>query len=270
MITSRRNPMIQRMRAVAAGAKSAPEGLCFVEGVRLAGEWLRSGLEADTVLVAESFGRFGREAELLERISETGCEPVVVSDGVFASVSNVKAPQGIAVALCKPVWSAQDMLKSPAPLLVVAEGVQDPGNVGTIIRTAHAAGANGAIVTAGSANPFGAKAIRASAGSALHLPVIESVPFAESAELLRAAGLKLPGCSAGGRLLHTEADLTGPVALVLGREGSGLSAQAQAACDELIRIPMAGGVESLNVAATAAIVLFEAVRQRANAMRHGG
>jgi TrmH family RNA methyltransferase len=263
VITSRHNPIVQRVRAVARGASSAPPELCFVEGIRLAEEWLRSGLQADAVLVSERLGSTPRGAELRAKLDAAGvrCEPI--ADSVLDSISNVRQDQGIAVAVRRPTWKLDDLLRAAAPLVVVAAGLQDPGNLGTIIRTAHAAGADGVVTVAGTVSPFNAKCIRASAGSVLRLPVVDGVELAEFARLAEQKGVMLVACSASAQTSYLDADLTGGVGLVLGQEGSGLPPETERACGLLIRIPTAAGVESLNVAVSAAVVLYEAARQRA-------
>ena len=261
-ITSRRNPAVQLVRAVARGVKAAPEGLCFVEGIRLAEEWLRSGLEADTVLVSDKLGSVARGAALLNAMNEAGHRVLEVADGVLDSISNVRSHQGIAAAVRRPEHTLADVLRPPEPLIAVAAGVQDPGNVGTIVRTAHAAGASGVVVLAGGASPFNAKAIRASAGSALHLPVVAAAAFDELVERALASGVRLLACDQHAEGSYLDADLAGGVAVVLGQEGSGLADDVEKACDARMRIPMASTVDSLNVAATAAVILFEAARRR--------
>ena len=262
MITSRRNPIVQRARAVASSAKTAPPQLCFVEGVRLVEEWLHSQLEAEVVLVSESLAANPRGPELLATLELKGLEHCLLADDVFDSISNVRQSQGIAAVIRRPVWRVEDLLAPPAPLIIIAAGLQDPGNLGTIIRTAHAAGAHGIAATAGTVSPFNAKCIRASAGSALHLPVVAEVEFDEIAAAARAKGVRLLACSPEAPASYLDAALAGGVALVFGQEGSGLPAAMEAACDLIVRIPIAPGVDSLNVGSSAAVILLEAARQR--------
>jgi TrmH family RNA methyltransferase len=141
-------------------------------------------------------------------------------------------------------------------------GVQDPGNVGALLRTAEAAGASGAYVTAGSADAFSWKALRGSMGSAFRLPHVRVRAAAPVIERLRAAGVRLVGTGKDAPVAHDRADWSGAVALFLGSEGSGLPAEVQDALDARVAIPMASGVDSLNVAVAAGVLLFEAARQR--------
>ena len=263
MITSRRNSIVQRVRAVARGAHAAPAGLCFVEGVRLVEEWLRSELAADAILVGERLGSTERGRALLKAIEDAGHLYHSVADGVLDSISNVRHHQSIAAAIHTPSSTLAEVMAAPCPLVVALVGLQDPGNVGTILRTAHAAGAHGAVVTAGGVSPFNAKCIRASAGSALHLPLVAGVTFDDFEAACRGRGLQLLACCPSGGTSYLDADLTVPAALVFGQEGAGLPQQIERRCDHVVSLPTRAGVDSLNVAASAAVLLYEAARQRA-------
>jgi len=199
------------------------------------------------------------------------------TDRLFEGVADTEHPQGVA-ALVKPrVASFDDLLRTPetacSPLLVVLAGVQDPGNVGTILRTASAFGATGAVTAAsgqsGTAGPFSPKALRASAGSALHLPVLAGMSLPILLTQLRVANVRtLASCvhetPGGGNplLAPWEVNWCEPVALLVGNEGAGLPEEVERSADARIRIPIASGIESLNAAAAAAVLFYEAARQR--------
>jgi TrmH family RNA methyltransferase len=199
------------------------------------------------------------------------------TDRLFEGLADTEHPQGVA-ALVKPrETSFDDLVRAPdsacAPLLVVLAGVQDPGNVGTILRTAAAFGVTGAATAAsgisGTASPFSPKALRASAGAALHLPILAGMSLAILLTQFKIAGIRTlassvhePRDGEQPLLAPWELDWCEPVALLVGNEGAGLPEELERTADARIRIPMASGIESLNAAAAAAVVFYEAARQR--------
>jgi TrmH family RNA methyltransferase len=173
----------------------------------------------------------------------------------------VRSPSPIVAIADRPI-AADGRAYGAVPLVVIAVDVQDPGNVGAIVRVAEAAGATGVTIAGASADPFGWKALRGSMGSALRLPIVHR-PGDRALDALRAAGCRIVATAPhGGRSLY-ETDLRGPVAVVIGGEGPGLAPADLAAADAVMTVPMAPPVESLNAAVTAAIVAYEARRQRA-------
>jgi TrmH family RNA methyltransferase len=268
-LTSRDNRWLKRFRAALHGAEGAAEGLLGVEGARLVEEALRSGLRVEALLVSD-WGE--RHLDRLARWLEPGLRILRTGDRLFAGVADTLTPQGVA-ALVHPRAVTFDDLVRGLPLVVVLVGVQDPGNVGTIVRTAEAFGASGAATCAhgnsGTAHPLSPKAMRASAGSALRLPVLHGVAVSILLAQLRMAGVKLyAACSAAGAtpgaraIPPWEADLRVPAALLVGNEGAGLPAEVEASADARVHIPIAAGVESLNAAVAATVLLYEAARQR--------
>jgi TrmH family RNA methyltransferase len=199
------------------------------------------------------------------------------TDRLFEGLADTEHPQGVAALVHPRETSFDDLIRAPAsacaPLLVVLAGVQDPGNVGTILRTAAAFGATGAATAAsgisGTASPFSPKALRASAGAALHLPILAGASLAILLTQFKVAGIRTlassahePGDGEQPLLAPWEVDWCEPVALLVGNEGAGLPGEVERSADARIRIPMASGVESLNAAAAAAVLFYEAARQR--------
>ena len=276
-ITSRDNRWLKEFRLALRGGLPTESGFVGVEGVRLVEEALRSGCAIEAVLFSESGERHHeRLAPLIDR-PEIAIPILRTTDRLFEGVADTEHPQGVA-ALVKPrAASFDDLLRVSegvcSPLLVVLAGVQDPGNVGTILRTASAFGATGAVTAAsgqsGTASPFSPKALRASAGAALHLPVLAGMSLPILLAQLRIANVRtLASCvheSADGEkplLAPWEVDWCEPVALLVGNEGAGLPEEVERSADARIRIPMSSGVESLNAAAAAAVLFYEAARQR--------
>jgi RNA methyltransferase, TrmH family len=278
VLTSRDNRWLKAFRLTLRGGLATESGSVGVEGVRLVEEALRSTATVEAVLLSESGERHReRLAPLIDR-AELGFPVLRTTDRLFEGIADTEHPQGVA-ALVKPrVLKLEELLVVPdgrhSPLLVVLAGVQDPGNVGTILRTAAAFGATAAVATStgqgGTASPFGPKALRASAGATLHLPVMEGMSLA-----ILMAQFKLLKIKTVASCVHDDArdNLKAPVcpwevnwcepmALLVGNEGAGLPEEVVHGADERIHIPMATKVESLNAAAAAAVLFYEAYRQR--------
>jgi TrmH family RNA methyltransferase len=201
-------------------------------------------------------------AELIFRIEAAGVEVIAATAPVMAALSPVRSPSGIVALADRPAGGEQRMFDLATPVIVCAVGVQDPGNVGAILRVAEAGGATGVITTGGSADPFGWKALRGSMGSALRLPIVSVHDTAAALDQARHHGCRIIVTVPRGGRAFDEARLDGATALVVGGEGAGLSESIVAGADELVTIPMAAPVESLNTAVCAALAVYEARRQR--------
>lgn len=277
-ISSRDNKWLKLFRAGLRGSGPAAGEPIAVEGPKLVEDALRSGLEAEALLVSESAES---EADRILRAaseSETGIPRSRIlrtSDKLFRGVSGTDAPQGIAALFRQPEWNLDDVLRGPralrdsCPLIVVLVETQDPGNVGTILRSAEAFGATGAVATRGTADPWSPKALRASAGSALRLPLLRGMAVPILLAQLRIAQVSVYAASSqslNGKDVATkvaaQADWRGATAILIGNEGAGLSPEVVRSADVVISIPTEGAVESLNAGVAASIVLYEAARQR--------
>lgn len=260
VIKSRKNPLAQHARAVREGREG---GLIFVEGVRLAEEAVAAALNFETVLYAESFERDERAALLLKRLRRV-CERVTpVSESVLESVSDVKSSQGV-VAVARRPSTGREVIETPntKPLVVIMHRVNNPSNACAMLRVAEAAGATAAVSTEGSTDLFSPKALRGSMGSAFRLPLWTGASLDDVIRWCKERGINTVASSVRAASTHTEIDWTIPRAVVVGPEAGGLSAEETALADERLRIPMRETVESLNVAAALAVVLYEAARQR--------
>lgn len=263
IITSRDNSLLRRVRAVRDG--KAPDSI-FVEGLRLCEEALISGLELEAVVYSEEIARKERAAHLIERLGKVCRQVAAASEKLLESISYTRTPQGIIVLAARPAHDETGFeAKQPTtPLLVILHGINNPVNVGAILRTAEAAGVTGAIATANTADPFSPKALRGAMGSAFRLPIWLGVSFAEVIAWCVQRDVRTVGADAQGSSAFTEIDWRQPRALILGTESTGLLPEEIASADEVVRIPMSGSVESLNVAVAAGIILYEANRQRVN------
>ena len=261
-IESRENRWLKRFRFALRDTpeEGAPIG---VEGPRLVEEAFRSRLRVEALLVS-SAGE--RHLSRLKPHLDTTVRLLRCSDRLFASASGTEAPQGIAALVHPRSFRWEDLLAGN-PLVILLVGVQDPGNVGTAIRSAEAFGATGAVACRGTAHPLAPKALRASAGSAFRLPLIAGVELEQGLAMLRDAGLRIYAASLAGELSPQDTDLRKPAALLIGNEAAGLPTEIESAADARLRIPLAAGVESLNAAVAASVLLYEAARQRGKANR---
>ena len=208
-------------------------------------------------------------AGLLPLLRAAGIAPLEVGDNVLKAVADTDTPQGVVAVAETPSFSLEE-LPEEADLVLVLDQVRDPGNAGTMIRSAAAAGADCVVFTSGSVDAFGPKTVRSSAGSAFKVPVVTSVETDAAIEELRAAGFTLLAGSGSADSAVYDVDLTGKVGLLVGNEAWGFQGPGADRVDVTASIPMEEGVESLNVAVAASILLFEAVRQRRlSSARHG-
>jgi TrmH family RNA methyltransferase len=259
-ITSRKNPLAQRARAVRDGRERE---LVFVEGVRLCEEALRASVVFEVVLYTRTLTEDERGRALLGRLREV-CQNIhVVSEDVLESVSDTKTPQGI-VALARRPPTGREVFECAAgvPLFVVMHRANNPSNAGAVLRVAEAAGATGVILTKGSTDPLSPKSLRGSMGSAFRLPLWTGPTLEEALGWCDLRGIRTVATEAGAPSLHTELDWTTARAVVVGPEAGGLSEAELGAAVEAVRIPMREPVESLNLATALAVVLYEAARQR--------
>ena len=277
-ITSRDNRWLKAFRMALRGGLPAEDGAVGVEGARLTEEALQSGCRIEAVLFSESGERYRERLAPLIGRPDIAFPVLHTTDRLFAGIADTEHPQGVAALVVPRTVSFDDLVRTPvgacSPLLVVLAGVEDPGNVGTILRTAAAFGATGAVTAAsgvsGTASPFSPKALRASAGAALHLPVLAGMSLPILLAQLKVAGISTLASSVPSPaeevtaplLAPWQVDWCAPVALLVGNEGAGLPADVERNADARIGIPMSSGVESLNAAAAAAVLFYEAARQR--------
>jgi RNA methyltransferase, TrmH family len=273
-IASRENRWLQQFRTALTGegarrSRPSSEEIVGAEGPRLVETALRSGVEVSAVLVSESGQRH------LERVQQwipPTARILRTTDRLFAYAAATEAPQGIA-ALVRPAAATFDDLVRGIPLVLLMAGVQDPGNVGALVRTAEAFGATGAAACVaggmGTANPLAPKALRASAGAALRLPILRGVATPILLAQLRVAGVRVYAACPDAPEAKTpwEIDWRPPAALLVGNEGAGLPQELVHCADSAVRIPQssapgAAGTDSLNAAVAGSILLYEAARQR--------
>lgn len=263
-LESRENRWLKRFRAALQERPEEQGPAIGVEGPRLVEEALRSGLETEALLVADSGEK---HLARLKGLIPSGVLLLRTSDRLFSAVAGTETPQGIALLVAPRTWRIEDML-GPAALIVALAGVQDPGNVGTIVRAADGFGASGVIACRGAAHPLSPKSLRASAGSVLRVPALAGAPPQNVMAELSRHGLRQFAATMNGEQSAPEADFRGPCAIWIGSEGGGLPPEIERGADERVRIPTGAAVQSLNAAIAAAVLLYEAARQRGQAGQH--
>jgi len=255
-ISSPKNPLLKAARELARERKARREqGLTLVEGVRLVEEVVAAGAGFAWCLYTAELTAKERGARLLAALRTAGAQPVLCPEELLARAADTEQPQGILAAVAVPRYGLADLGDGP---VLVADGIGDPGNLGTMLRTALALGSGGVVVSGG-ADPWAPKTVRAAMGAGWRLPVVEAGSEAFAA-LAPARRLLLMEAAAGEPAW--QAPLTGPLALVVGSEAVGPSPAARAAAQGAVHVPMPGRAESLNAAQAAAMLLYEALRQR--------
>jgi RNA methyltransferase, TrmH family len=259
-ITSRDNTVLRLARATRDGKSS---DLIFIEGLRLCEEALRSKLEIDTIIYSEEIAEKERAANFLKEASQVCSRLRSVSEKLLSTISYTKTPQGIIALARRPPTGPERLLESAnKPLLVIMHGINNPVNVGAIVRSAEAAGVTGIITTGNTSDPFSPKSLRGAMGSAFRLPMWVGPEYTEALRWSAEHEIETICTDLRGEATYTDVDWTHPSALIVGPEATGLTREEAAAAQRSVRIPMSGEVESLNVGVAAAIVLYEAARLR--------
>ncbi len=254
LITSSSNERIKHARRVREGRE---RHLIFVEGERLVRECIASGLRLQICFASPEF------ADSLR--GQAQCEVFEVADSVLSSLSDTQNTQGIILIAERPGSTLDPIFARACPLIIGLDRVQDPGNFGSLVRTAEGAGATGVLAFAGSADAFAPKTLRSSMGSAFRLPMVTDVSGIGAIKACRDRGIRSVIACGHAELEHYDYDWRQPSMLILGNEARGAGDELMKACDARVRIPLHEPVESLNVAAAGAAILFEAARQRKTA-----
>ena len=263
-ISSRQNPLVGRFRTLAGGRerRDVPDVLdVLLDGDHLLREALASRVAVEVAAFAVS-RTDGQPAPLAEQVARQGGRVVSVSAAVLSAMSPVRQPSGVVAIARLRKSTIEDALARAPQLVLLLSDVQDPGNVGAIVRAAEACGVTGIIAGEGTADPYGWKALRGSMGSTFRVPIAARVPLADAARMAKAQGIRLLAAVPRDGVPLPHADLRQPSAILLGGEGSGLPAPLVELADARVSIPMREPVESLNVGVAAALLAYEASRQR--------
>lgn len=266
---SRKNPRLKYLRNLTKRRFREREGKFLVEGIRFVEEALASSFELEMLVCCAKVADNVRACASLEAARAAGIPILEVEAAFFQELADTVTPQGLLAVVNAPAYQLDDLPEPEDPwLLVLVDGVMDPGNLGAIVRSADAARADGVILLKGTADIWNPKALRATMGSIFHIPVVRSGPFEEVNMFLKRRDISLiAGAPRGGKVVY-KSDLTRPCALLIGSEPRGPEKTTLIAVTEQVYIPMPGRAESLNVAMSTAILLYEAVRQRSQQTTH--
>lgn len=255
MITSTTNPQIKNLAALIKKAKERREQQAFVvEGARLC-------MEAPEELLLRLYVSESYLAKEENRRTLSGRNYEVVSDSVFSSVADTRTPQGILGIVRMPTYQPADLMRGERTQLLILEGIQDPGNLGTMLRTGEGAGLTGVIMDRTTVDLFNPKVIRSTMGSIYRIPYLIAENLREMLSALKEQGVCLYAAHLGGAVCYDRPDYTKPCGFLIGNEGNGLADETADMAERVI-IPMEGQVESLNAAVSAAILMYECSRQR--------
>lgn len=257
-ITSSKNSQIKLIKSLKLKKNRREHGIYVVEGTKNVIEAVKSERSIELIIASEAL--LSTNIDLINN-SFNKVEVAIVSDQIFSSLVDTKSPQGI-LALVKYHKNKIDDLLNNNKLIMILDNIQDPGNLGTIIRTADAAGFSGVLLSQGCVDPFNPKVIRSSAGSIFNIPIVESEGIIQDINYLKSIGIKLYAAAADGDTVLYNLELNRSFAFVIGNEGSGIDNKIKQIADCIVSIPIKGAAESLNAAVSASIFMYESLRQR--------
>jgi len=261
LISSNRNPLIKEVKSLKNKKDRDEKGLFFVEGCRIVEEALNGNSDIAYTIVSEEFNLGGGNGSFNKKLEGLGCNNYIVPGRLFREIAETETPQGIlAVIRLKRQSLIDEAIKDG--LYAILDMIRDPGNMGSIIRTADAAGFTGIAVTKGCVDVYNPKVLRSTMGSLFHIPIYHCDCAIDAIKLFKLKGIKIYSSHLTADCSIYEADMTTPLALIIGSEAGGVSGAAVLQADMLVRIPMAGKAESLNASVAAGIIMYEAVRQR--------
>lgn len=264
MITSNKNSDIKYLRSLEKKKYREREKVFVAEGIRIIEDALADGAKFIKVFYAPMLELNSRGLELLEDLRSQGVEEVLISNQLFNQVAGTETPQGLLAILEQPQYGLDDLLgqESMYPHLMMINGVQDPGNLGTILRTTAGAGWAGVMITKGTVDLYNPKSLRATMGAVHKLPIYRIEEDLDPLwDQLKERGYQVIATSLEGEVWHFQVDFRQPTVLIVGNEGNGVESELLEAADQLVKIPMAPHAESLNVAIATGVLVFEGVRQ---------
>lgn len=256
IIHSKDNPLIKQIRKLKERKHRTAEGKFLIEGIKFIEEAVRAGSEISFIFISEDYSEKWRESQVSNKVP-TGTKIYFLTEQLLRQLSSTETPQG-AIAV---VNTLEKSMGTDNGFFVLVDKIQDPGNLGTIIRTAHAGGAHGVICTRGTVDIYNEKTLRSTMGSIFHIPVVMDNELDKVLEL-KNRGFKVIVSSLDTDKDFFQADLTGNIIICIGNEGNGISEEILNLGDICIKIPMPGGAESLNAAVAGSIMIYETVRQR--------
>jgi TrmH family RNA methyltransferase len=261
VITSHQHAEVKLIASLSRRKERKEQGLFLIEGIRFVEEAFNAAAPFAQVYYTAQLSQNERGAHLLTKLQQNGVRVQEVTASVMQKMADTEEPQGI-LATMRMTSPGTMALEKPRPFVIVCDGIQDPGNLGTIIRTADAAGVDAIFTTRGTVDIYNPKVLRATMGSVFHLPIFADVAEEEVIAMFAQYGIRSIGTSLSASKWHFAVDYHGPVAFWLGNEASGISVHTLSCLAEQVKIPMPGRSESLNVAVAASVLMYECVRQR--------
>ncbi|EMS71507.1 TrmH family RNA methyltransferase [Ruminiclostridium cellobioparum] len=259
-IQSSQNSTIKEIKALHQKKHRDSHEMYFVEGIRFVSDAVDNGQVIIKAVISDRLESLNGGELLISKLSEVCSDIYNVPDKLFKEISDTQSPQGVLAVLKKRTAGIGEALRQ-GKSVVVLDSLQDPGNVGTIIRTADAAGVSAVLMTRGCVDVYSPKVLRSTMGSVFHLPIIEDLDIINTIQLLKSSGYKVIASHLHGQNNYYDEDLTCKSAIIVGNEANGISEETAALSDKLVRIPMPGKAESLNASVAASIMIYELVRQ---------
>lgn len=261
LITSSNNPVIKEIKALKSRKIREKKKLFFIEGIRIVEEAFNEEADIVTLFLSEQFMVKDEATIFLNMIEERKLAYYIVSEKLFKEISDTETPQGI-MAIIRIKEAKLDEIINQDSSLIILDKIQDPGNIGTIIRTADAAGFDGIIISKGCVDVYNPKVVRSTMGSIFRMPFYYSEKFEDTINVIKNRGIKLIAAHLKGDKNYFEFDLTGGTAIIIGNEANGISDDIAALADSLVLIPMIGRTESLNASVAASLLIYEVLRQK--------
>ncbi|WP_290753882.1 RNA methyltransferase [Henriciella sp.] len=260
-ISSTGNPLVKMLRSLERKKGRNETGLFLAEGARLVEQGLSAGWSLDSLVVSASSAERAFVRDLVDKAARSGARTVQVTDRLAGQIARKDNPQAVIGAFRQTHPALEDLTVPETSLWIALYEVRDPGNLGTILRTADCAGLSGVLLIGQCCDPYSVEAVRASMGSIFDIPFARA-SFDAFNTWRTGAGLSVLAASVNGTVRHTDADMSGPSVILMGNEQAGLPDAVEAKCDTLCLIPMRGGADSLNLAQATAVMTYEAWRQR--------
>jgi TrmH family RNA methyltransferase len=260
IITSNQNLLIKEIKALEIRKNREDKGLFIAEGLRFVEEAIKENALIDKIVVSNAFLESKSGSDIMGNIHNIGVSFLLVSDKIFKEISDTQSPQGILAVIRKKDAALLETINGNNKI-VMLESLQDPGNMGTIIRTADAAGMTGIILSKGCVDVYNRKVLRSTMGSIFHLPIHQTHDFISTINQLKAKGIKVYAAHLDGSIDYYYMDDCQNTAIIIGNEANGISDEAAKAADCLVRIPMSGKSESLNASVAAGILMYEVLRK---------
>lgn len=261
LITSNQNPAVKEIKSLKNKKYREEKGQYFIEGIRFVEEALKEKAVINSIVVSENLNNVKGGEEILEKVKGLKVPVYTVRDKIFKDISDTENPQGI-MAVVKMTASSLEEILRKGSLIIVMDAIQDPGNMGTIIRTADAAGVTGIIVSKGCVDTYNPKVLRSTMGSIFHVNIHNTEDLSETINKIKERGITVLAAHLQGEANYFEQDMKRDCAIIIGNEANGISDDAAQQADVLVKIPMPGKSESLNASVAAGLLMYEAVRQR--------